>query len=101
MYPEGALDKELLQFGGLHEAVIDAVPGATAVIVAGLLPVVPVTTVALAVDDDAQLSVGLMDCPALSNTSAVSICVPPLLRVNEVLLEAASCTRIETAGQVR
>ena len=43
-----------------------AVPGATAVIVAVLLPVFPVATVTLAGEDELQVTAGLMDCPALS-----------------------------------
>jgi len=83
-----------LQSGLLQVAVIDAVPAATAVSVAGLLPVVPVAAVTAAGADDAQVRFGLIYWPALSYTSAVSGCVPPVLSVKDVLEEPASCTRM-------
>jgi hypothetical protein len=94
VYCGGAPGNVLLQPGGLQVAVIDAVPGATAVRTPGLLPAVPAVAETLALDDEAQVRGGLMYCPALSKTSAVSGCVPPLLKVNEVFEELASCTRM-------
>ena len=67
--------------------------------VAGLSPVVPVATLTLATADEPQVMDGLMYWPLVSNTSAVSGCVPPEVRVKDVLEELASCTIMDATGQ--
>src|SRR5271165_6749427 len=73
LYCAGTL---MLQSGKLQVAVMEAVPGATAVMVAGLFPVVPLATVAVALTDELQVRLGRIYWPALSYTSAVRGCVP-------------------------
>ena len=69
-----------------------AVPPVTAVTVPGLFPLVPVATPAAAVDDEPQVSVGIMYWLLVSYTSAVSACVPSGASVKLVLELLASCT---------
>src|SRR5580704_17332821 len=78
-----------------------AVPPVTAVTVHGLLPLVPAAAPAVAVDDELQVSVGVMYVFVVSYTSAVSVCVPSGARVKVVLLLLASCTTMLWTGQVR
>ena len=67
----------------------------------GLLPMVPTAAVAVAEADELQVRLGLMACPALSKTSATNGCALPVLKVNDVAEELASCTIMEATGHVR
>lgn len=69
--------------------------------VAGLVTDPVAATVTAAVDDEPQVSVGVIYRPVVSKTSAVRGCVPPVLKVKEVSELVALRTAMLATGQVR
>ena len=86
-----------LQSGVLHVAVMMAVPGATEVMVALLVPLAK-ATVTLPRGLEPQLRTGVMATPLVSITSAVKACVPPVESVNDVPELLASWMWMEATG---
>ena len=77
-----------------------AVPPATAVTVAVLEVPVAATAVATAVDEDPQVRLGAMGCPAMSMTSAVTFCVLGTVSEKDVPEPPDWCTAMLATGQV-
>jgi hypothetical protein len=89
-----------LQSGELHVAVMLAVPPETAVTVAVSDELVDASTVATAVEEDPQVSVGAIDFPALSTTSAVTLWVFGGVSEKDVCEPLVSCTDMLATAHV-